>query len=220
MSFTEQLNEFRNAIELSAATYGVSLTPHALAGLANYYELLNTWNARLHLVAPISPREFATRHILESLMLLEHLPVGAAVADIGSGGGLPIIPCLIVRPDLHAVLIEASPKKAVFLSEGVRELLPQTPGAETFPRASVVAKRFENVAAPTVDFITCRALERFENLVPQLLDWAPDNSTLLLFGGEGLRERIEASGIAVSATLIPNSERRFLFVVKSPISRM
>jgi 16S rRNA (guanine(527)-N(7))-methyltransferase RsmG len=215
-ALAEQLEEFRNALQGHAPTYGVSLTAESLAGLAKYYELLNAWNARLHLVAPTSPSEFATRHILESLLLLKHLPQSAAVADIGSGAGLPIIPCLISRTDIRAVLIEASPKKAVFLREAFRELLNQTPASGQSARVSVVAERFENIAAPEVDFITCRALERFGETVPKLLEWAPARSPLLLFGGEGLRERLEASGVAVSATLIPNSERRFLFRAEGP----
>lgn len=215
MELVEQVREFRAALEANAATYGVSLTPSAFSGLSEYYELLSAWNSRLHLVAPTSPSEFATRHILESLLLLKHLPQSTAVADIGSGAGLPIIPCLIARTDIRAVLIEASPKKAVFLREAFRELLNQTPASGQPARARVVAARFETTPAPEVGFVTCRALERFEETVPKLLEWAPADSTLLLFGGEGLRERLEASGVAVGATLIPNSERRFLFRVAS-----
>lgn len=214
----DQLNEFRNALKLNAASYGVSLDPTTLDALSKYYELLNTWNTRLHLVAPISAREFATRHILESLMLLEHLPQGAVVADIGSGAGLPIIPCLIARPDLRAVIIEASPKKAVFLNEAVREVLKADKSARTVERVSVVAERFEKIPAPEVGFTTCRALERFEEMLPTLLAWAPTASTLLLFGGEGLQRRIEASGVGAKRVLIPNSERRFLFIVRNHAS--
>src|SRR5687767_5919693 len=108
MNVESSADEFRNALERNAPTYAVALTAANIDGLTNYYRLLLTWNSRLHLVAPTSPVEFATRHVLESLILLAHVPSGAAVADIGSGGGLPIIPCLIVRPDLRAVLIEAS----------------------------------------------------------------------------------------------------------------
>lgn len=214
MNLNPQSDEFRSALKAHASTYGVSLTAEALAGLSKYYELLGAWNARLHLVAPTSPLEFATRHILESLMLIEYLPRGAVVADIGSGAGLPIIPCLIVRPDLRAILIEASPKKAVFLNEALRGV-SETRDSTKAMRARVVAKRFENIAAPEVDFITCRALERFEEMVKELLAWAPERCTLLLFGGEGLRERIEAAAYAVKAIRIPNSERRFLFLVRS-----
>lgn len=217
MQLADQLNEFRNALMRNAATYGTSLDADTLDALAKYFELLNTWNTRLHLVAPTPPGDFATRHILESLMLLKHLPQVAVVADIGSGAGLPIIPCLIARPDLRAVLIEASPKKAVFLNEAIRGVASTTVSGAGIGRVRVIAERFENIPAPEVDYITCRALERFEEMLPTLLAWAPAKSTLLLFGGEGLRRRIEDSGLGSEHILIPNSERRFLFVVNKAI---
>lgn len=207
MNLDSQLKEFRSALLTAAASYRLALAPETLAGLSRYYELLNSWNAHLHLVAPCSPREFATRHVLESLLLVQYLPKDASVADIGSGAGLPIIPCLIARPDLQAVLIECSKKKAVFLREALKV-------TTTFKRVTVIAERFENVAAPEVGFVTCRALERFEEMLPALRQWAPTKSTFLLFGGEGLRKRIEKWGGDYKAVPVPNSRRRFLFVVK------
>jgi len=114
------------------------------------------------------------------------------------------------------VMIEASPKKAVFLNETIREVLQQDDS--TRARARVIAARFETTPAPAVDFITCRALDRFEAMLPAMLGWAPENSTLLLFGGAGLQRKIEASGIDVNARLIPTSERRFLLSVNNPRS--
>lgn len=200
--------EFRDALETEAPSYRISLTDGALDRLAKYYELLNAWNLRLHLVAPSSPKLFATRHVLESLLLLNHLPERARVADIGSGAGLPIIPCLIIRPDISAVLIEASGKKAIFLREALN--------ATAVSSASVIAERFESTDAPEVGFVTSRALERFEQILPQLISWAPRPGQLLLFGGEGLAGKIAESGLEGSKNLIPNSQRRYLFVVRNP----
>ena len=199
---------FREALQAEAASYGVMVSKEALDGLTQYYELLNLWNPRLHLVAPCSPREFATRHVLESLVLLKHLTNGGRVADIGSGGGLPIIPCLIARPNLHAVLIESAQKKAVFL----REALTQTGVSR---RAKVIGERFENVAAPEVDFVTCRALDRFEEMLPRLFEWAPEKATLLFFGAKRLETEIESLGFSSTTELMPHSQGRFLFVVKT-----
>jgi 16S rRNA (guanine527-N7)-methyltransferase len=201
--------EFREALETEAINYRIKLPAEVIRSLSKYYELLNVWNSRLHLVGPCSPKEFATRHVLESLVLLDHLPEGARVADIGSGAGLPIIPCLIARPDVHAVLIEASNKKAIFLREALNETL-------TSGRASVIAERFENMEPPEVGFVTSRALERFEQILPQMVSWAPAPGKLLLFGGEGLGKKIEDSGFGASKTLIPMSQRRFLFVISKP----
>lgn len=206
MNTTAQTDKFRVTLKSEAGAYGVSLSTEALAGLSRYYELLNVWNSRVHLVAPCTPQEFATRHVLESLVLLKHLRSDATVAEVGAGAGLPILPCLIVRPELRAVLIEASKKKAVFL----REALTTT---GTSPRATVIAERFENVVAPAVDFVTCRALERFEEMLSHLLEWAPSKATLLLFGGKRLERRIENLGFGCETELLPHSKARFLFLV-------
>src|SRR5688500_2520684 len=124
-----------------APRYGLRLDEAALAGLRDYYEHLSKWNERLHLVAPCSPSGFATRHVLESLTACQYMREGVSVCDVGSGGGLPIIPCLVVRADLRATLIEASTKKAVFLREALSCLGLQQ-------RARVVAERFERNASP------------------------------------------------------------------------
>lgn len=207
MNTSSATRQFQETLENEASAYGVTLSAAALEGLSKYYELLNAWNSRLHLVAPCSPREFATRHVLESLIMLKYLTKDASVAEVGAGAGLPILPCLIVRPDIRAVLIEASQKKAVFL----REALART---ATSTQAGVIAERFENVVAPPVNFVTCRALERFEEMLPHLLEWAPAKATLLLFGGKRLAPRIENLGLAAAAELMPRSKGRFLFLVK------
>ncbi|MEP6742886.1 MAG: RsmG family class I SAM-dependent methyltransferase [bacterium] len=201
-----QVVEFTKALQAHAATYQVALTDGTIQGLGEYYALLTAWNTHLHLVAFASAQEFATRHVLESLLLLKYLPQGARIADLGSGGGLPIIPCLIARADVRVVLIEASKKKAVFLREVLRE-------TDTKARATVIAERFEELTTPAVDFVTCRALERFESMLQRLLIWVPTPCTLLLFGGEGLGTVIDDSGLSSDRILIPKSARRFLFIV-------
>ena len=178
------------------ASYDLDLSAETLTQLGEYYRLLTRWNDRLHLVAPCTPEEFATRHVLESLLLLKYLPQHAKIADIGSGAGLPIIPCLVARPDLEATLIESSQKKAVFLREALNVV---------GRRATIVARRFEEIEAPEVSFVSCRALDQFRDKLPALIEWAPKQSTLLLFGGESLPFK--------TRFLIPNSEKRFLYVL-------
>jgi len=197
----DHAERFEQALLANMSAFGVELSPDALARLETYYSLLTRWNGRLHLVAPCSPEEFATRHVLESLILLEHLPHGAKIADVGSGGGLPIVPCLIVRADLEATLIESSPKKTVFL----REVLT-TVGR----RATVLARPFEEIDAPEVKFVTSRALDQFLSKLPELIKWAPKGATLLFFGGEKLKEKLSDG----DAWLIPKSEKRYLIVTR------
>jgi 16S rRNA (guanine527-N7)-methyltransferase len=201
------VNDFRVVLQKRAARYGVELTESPIEHLCDYYQLVREWNPRLHLVAPCSPAEFATRHVLESLLLLPQLPANARVVDVGSGAGLPMIPVLTARPDLRAVLIESAAKKSVFLHEALRV-------AAVAKQANVITGRFENLATPEADFVTCRALDRFGELLPRLVQWAPRPGTLLLFGGAGLAKEIESTGLKYKAHHIPDSERRLLFVIK------
>jgi len=197
------MKRFKHALIANVGSFDLDLSPQTVTQLGEFYSLLTHWTGRLHLVAPCTPEEFAVRHVLESLMLLKHLPTGARVADIGSGGGLPIIPCLIARPDLEATLIESSQKKTVYLREALNTL-----GL----RAQVLPRPFEEVEPPPVSFVTCRALDQFIQKLPALIDWAPAGSTLLLFGGESLGEELGKAGIRYEALLIPKSERRFLYL--------
>lgn len=207
MDTTTQLKQFQQALTRNASLYAVTLSTESIARLVAYYKLLNQWNPRLHLVAPCSADEFAKRHILESLFLLPHLPNAASVVDVGSGAGLPMIPCLIARPDLNAVMIESSQKKAVFLREA-SSLIGSTDSAK------VIAQRFEEMATPDTGFVTCRALDRFLQMLPRLIEWSPRPSTLLLFGGDELRQSLSAQKLNFEEFHIPNSERRFLFIVE------
>ncbi|MFN2576786.1 MAG: 16S rRNA (guanine(527)-N(7))-methyltransferase RsmG [Pyrinomonadaceae bacterium] len=199
------IDEFRQALEAHAPEFGIALKADHIQRLIDYYELILKWNQRLHLVGPCSSTEFAIRHILESLTLLKHLPVGVMVIDIGSGAGLPIIPCLLVRDDLRATLIESSKRKAVFLHEALRVVAP-------VERAGLIAARFEEIQPPEAGFLTCRALDRFTTMLPTLLEWAPRNATFLFFAGESVRHEIQTLLRSVIIEHIPQSERRLLLI--------
>ena len=200
-------DEFDKALAENSPAFGLDLNEEARARLGEYFGHVSRWNPRLHLVAPCAPAEFATRHALESLLAVRFISEGAAFVDVGSGAGLPAIPCLVARPDLSATLVESSQKKAVFLRETLAALALSE-------RARVEASRFEKVKPPRADFLTCRALERFTEVLPALVEWSAGIPVLLLFGGESLRERLEKLPVSFEQLLVPTSERRFLFVVR------
>ena len=201
------IERFIQTLSESASGYDIMLSQQTINRLGEYYAILNRWNDRLHLVAPCEPEEFATRHVLESLVLLRFLSSSSTVIDVGSGAGLPIIPCLVAMPGLSATMVESSQKKSVFLRETLNQL-------RIADRATIIAKPFEETESGNAAFVTCRALDQFVNKVPSLLQWAPVQSTLLLFGGEKLRQKLESAGRRYTEYLLPNSDRRFLFEVK------
>ena len=204
------LEEFNESVKGNAQEFRVKLHADQIERLSDYYSLVMKWNERLHLVAPCSPQEFSIRHVMESLLLLGHLPVNASIVDVGSGAGLPALPCLLVRDELKATLIESSQKKGVFLREALRAVKPAD-------RAQLTVARFENIPSPKADFVTCRALDRFEDILPDLVEWAPPNATFLLFAGHGVRKRIESIFSNVQVELIPQTKQRFLIIARPQI---
>ena len=197
-------NQFIEAIKKHQDTFGLNLTNEKINALADYYELICKHNAILHLVAPSTAEEFAVRHILESLTLLEYLPEKASFADVGTGAGLPSIPCLIVRRDLRGVLIESKLKKAKFLHEVSID-------CHLEKRAEIINRQFEEIEKPDVSYVLCRALDKFTQKLPRLLKWS-DGCALLFFGGNALRDELMKNGVKFKEKLMPMSEQRFLFI--------
>ena len=205
-NFRVMATEFESALAEHQAAFNVILSDESVEKLAAYYELVMEHNPLLHLVGPCSAEEFAVRHMLESLTLLEHLPDGAKLADVGTGAGLPSIPCMLVREDLRALLIESKEKKAAFLTSAIA-LMGLT------GRATVANRQYSETAAGDAGYVTSRALDKFAEKLPHLVRWARPR-TMLLFGGETIRIGLEKLRLPFDQELLPLSERRYLFVVQ------
>ena len=154
----------------------------------------------------MSPEEFAIRHVLESLTLLEYLPMTTKLADVGAGAGLPSIPCLLVRDGLTAVLIESKEKKTKFLDTAIESL-------GLTARVRIVNSQFEEADLGNCEYVTCRALDKFTEKLPRLLKWSR-NRDLLFFGGNNLAVALQKQGVLFDQKLMPMSEQRFLFFSK------
>jgi 16S rRNA (guanine527-N7)-methyltransferase len=112
------------ALERGLDDLSLELPRESRDKLLAYVELLAKWNRIYNLTAIRDPLEMVTHHVLDSLSVLPHLPIagGAAIADVGSGGGLPGIPLAIARPQWRVSLNDAVEKKAAFLTQAKIEL--------------------------------------------------------------------------------------------------
>ena len=64
-----------------------------------------------------------TRHVADSLQLVDLAPDARVWADLGSGGGFPglVVACAVADTEgAHVHLVESIGKKATFLREAVR----------------------------------------------------------------------------------------------------
>lgn len=142
-----------------------SLAEHyaTVPGLARFVEILSTRGVERGLVGPREVPRMWTRHVANCAVVAQEerarLPIGARVADVGSGAGLPGIVWAVVRSDLEVTLIEPLLRRATFLSEVIEEL-------DLGQRVRVERSRAEDVHG-TFPVVTARAVAR----LPQLLGW-------------------------------------------------
>ena len=113
------------ALDRGLGDLALALPAGARERLLDYMALLLKWNRTYNLTAIRDPLSMVAHHLLDSLVVVPHLPLAAGrarLADAGSGGGFPGIPLAIARPDWYVVLAEANQKKAAFLRQASIEL--------------------------------------------------------------------------------------------------
>ncbi len=135
-----------------------------LKRLDRFVQLLLRWQQTTNLIASSTIPELWTRHVADSLQLLEHAGQVRVWVDFGSGGGFPAIPiacALADRPGAKVHLIESNSKKAAFLREAVR-----VTGAPAVIHRQRVEK-FGESCRETVDVVSARALAPLKTLCDQ-----------------------------------------------------
>jgi 16S rRNA (guanine527-N7)-methyltransferase len=163
-----------------------------LERLAELHELIAAWPG---LVSDSDPAL-----VEDSLTLLELLGDAKTLIDVGSGGGLPGLPLKLARPDLRLTLLEASHRKAAFLTHACARL-----GLEG---VEVVAMRAEDAGRLTAlrdafDVATARALAPAPVLVELCLPFVRPGGRLLAMkaAAEDELERARPAIAALNAEL-------------------
>ena len=111
------------ALQRGLGELALALPPGAVEKLLAYLDLLSKWNKTYNLTAIRDPLQAVSHHLLDSLAVLRELSgCAGALADVGSGGGLPGIPLAIAEPARRVTLNDANEKKGAVLRQAVIEL--------------------------------------------------------------------------------------------------
>ena len=158
----------QGALDLSAdKKRALALTPvsrETQKRLELFVELLLSWQRRINLVSASTLSQLWTRHVADSLQLIDLAPQARVWVDFGSGGGFPGVPiacALAEEPGATVHLIESNGKKAAFLREAVR--ITKAPAKVHQERA----EKYGESCQETVHAVTARALAPLKILCDQ-----------------------------------------------------
>lgn len=140
---------------------GQTVSRETAKQLEAYVRLLEDWQTRMNLVSPSTLAAAWTRHIDDSLQLLDYVPATARQwIDLGSGAGFPGLVVAVAVPEMTVTLVESRAKKCAFLGAVVEEL-------GLGHRVAIDNRRIEEMPDRAFDIISARALAS----LPQLFDW-------------------------------------------------
>jgi 16S rRNA (guanine527-N7)-methyltransferase len=136
------------------AELGLELNRQQCEYLSQFAALLRRWNRAFNLVSRRDIERLVSRHLLDSLALV-NLLCGPRVVDLGTGAGLPGIPLAIACPALRFTLLDRNERRIRFVGNVVREL------------------GLTNVDAQAQDYRRFRPLELFDTVVARAVADAP-----------------------------------------------
>jgi len=160
--------------------------PETFDSLEQYVQLLARWNQKINLTAlPLDPPtdEALDRLLVEPIAAARHLArFSGQWMDLGSGGGSPALPLMLVGMNATLILVESKARKAAFLREVLRTI-GLTNASVEHDRAESLALRYPHSA----QLLTVRAVRidsRFAETAALLLD---EGGHLAMFGPAALR---------------------------------
>ena len=136
----------------------ISLTDQQKQQLVDFVKLLDKWNKAYNLTSVRNPDEMLVKHIMDSLVVSQHLQ-GQQFIDVGTGPGLPGIPLAIANPDKQFVLLDSLGKRITFIKNAIREL--------KLTNVTPVLSRVEEYREQQFDGVLSRAFASLNDMV----DW-------------------------------------------------
>lgn len=115
------MDSCRLKLSQGLAEIAMQITDFQLQQLLNFILLIKKWNKAYNLTAVREPLEMIGLHILDSLVVLQHIK-SPRIADIGTGAGIPGIPLAICMPDCQFTLVDSNSKKTRFVQQVIMEL--------------------------------------------------------------------------------------------------
>ena len=185
-----------------ARAFGIDLTPPQLDRFEYYYRQLVDWNGRGNLTSITEYTQVQTKHFLDSLSVALALPrpfdsalERKTLIDVGAGAGFPGLPLAIALPHLQVTLLEATGKKAIFITQLGRALSLEN--IETLKGRAEELGQNENYREQ-FDYATGRAVAELRTLVEYTLPFLRIGGALIAQKSVEVAREIELAEHAIA----------------------
>jgi 16S rRNA (guanine527-N7)-methyltransferase len=178
-------------VDTSVAPPGLAAICPDLGSINRFVDLLAGSGVERGLIGPRETQRLWDRHIVNSLAVVDLIPEGSDVVDVGSGAGLPGLPVAIARPDLSLTLLEPLLRRSTFLIEVVDVL-------GLADRVRVVRARAEDHRGQ-YDLALARAVAPLPRLLGWCLPLLRRAGTLLALKGRSAEEEVAAAWAELAA---------------------
>ena len=175
---------------------GFGLDAAQIERCEKFYRLVIEQNRVMNLTAITEPREFAIKHIIDSLSAWddEIFQGVETLADVGTGAGFPAIPLKIFKPQLKLCLIDSLAKRTEFLKKVVAELELENVEiihgrAEDLSKQKTFRERF--------DVVTSRAVARLNVLAEYCLPFVKVGGKFVALKGKNFQEELDEARAAI-----------------------
>jgi 16S rRNA (guanine527-N7)-methyltransferase len=188
-----QLQETLAFLE-QAEALGLPVSQDQLKAIHAFYRLLLAKNEVMNLTRITAWPDFLIRHVLESLLYSLFITPKTTVLDLGSGGGFPLMPLALYRPDVTFHSLESVKKKATYLSE--------TAEALQLKNVKVYAERAEHLGHHTshrgrYDVVTSRAVAALPVLTEYCLPFLKTDGIMLALKGPSWEDEMRRAEVAI-----------------------
>lgn len=173
------------------AQANINLPDQQKAQLVGFVRLLDKWNKAYNLTSVRNPDEMLVKHIMDSLVVSQHLQ-GEKFIDVGTGPGLPGIPLAIINPDKQFVLLDSLGKRITFIKNVLRELGIQN----VIP----VLSRVEEYQEQQFDGVLSRAFASLDDMVNWCYHLPNENGKF--YALKGVYDETEAQAVKKTIELV------------------
>ena len=181
---------FLRELSTAAESFGLELDDGQLDKFEKFFNLVVEQNRTMNLTTLTEPRDFAIKHVIDSLSAWndEIFRGDERIVDVGTGAGFPGIPLKIFRPQLKLCLIDSLNKRVEFLKRVVTEL--ELDGVEIFHgRAEELAR--QKFFREQFEIVTSRAVARLNVLAEYCLPFTRVGGKFVALKGKTFREELD-----------------------------